>query len=208
MLQGAIMPMQQCQFNDAPKGEGHFTYAAMLENNRLSPRFQGSNDVRSNAMQGTPRLLQGVISRAQKCHTLHTLKGAIMTTQKCQNPNTPTSFIWCRDIIAAMLIQKRTRGRVIRDQQRCHSMGTLPNQFKGDTDMTQQCLDHNSPRERSVFHRSNATTKTPLPTSLTGAIMTTQQCQGGNAPMGEPSNSRRDASIGALSLPVYRGPSA
>ena len=35
----------------------------------------------------------------------------------------------------------------------------------GDTDMTQQCLDHNSPRERSIFHRRNATTKTPLPTN-------------------------------------------
>lgn len=35
----------------------------------------------------------------------------------------------------------------------------------GDTDMTQQCLDHNPPRERSVFHRRNATTKTPLPTN-------------------------------------------
>ena len=57
------------------------------------------------------------------------------------------------------------KGRAIKRSQRCLYSGALPTQFTGDTDMTQQCLDHNSPRERSVLHRRSATTKTPLPTN-------------------------------------------
>lgn len=39
-----------------------------------------------------PNFLQGVISRAQKCHTLLTLKGAINGPQQCQTTNAPTSL--------------------------------------------------------------------------------------------------------------------
>jgi len=94
-----------------------------------------------------PNFLQGAIRGAQKCHMLSTLKGAIMTTQKCQGGNAPASFIWCRDIIAGMLIQKRTKGRVIRDQQICHSMGTLPNQFRGGQDTDAAMLSQLHPRQ-------------------------------------------------------------
>ena len=53
----------------------------------------------------------------------------------------------------------------MKSSQRCLYRGALPNQFTGDTDMTQQCLDHNSPWERSTHERSNAETKAPLPTN-------------------------------------------
>ena len=97
-------------------------------------------------------------------------------------------------------------GRVNVRSQKCHALDTLPNQFNGDTDMTQQCLDHNSPRERSVFHRSNATTKTPLPTSLTGAITTSQKCYKVNAPREGSTTSRRNANRGLPFPTIYRGP--
>lgn len=117
----------------------------------------------------------------------------------------PHQFIWCQPRIAATPVHQRTKGRVIRDQQRCHSMGTLPTQFNGDTDMTQQCLDHNSPWERSLFHRSNARMEAPLPTSLTGAVMTTQQCQNPNAPREGPFHGPSNATC-ASPFPIsYRG---
>jgi hypothetical protein len=43
--------------------------------------------------------------------------------------------------------------------------------FTGDTDMTQQCLDHNSPRERSYSVRSNAALGSPLPPITGGQFM-------------------------------------
>lgn len=98
-------------------------------------------------------------------------------------------------------------GRVNVRSQKCHCLDTLPHQFNGDTDMTQRCLDHNSPRERSVFHRSNATTKTPLPTSLTGAITTSQKCYKVNAPREGSTTSRRNANRGLPFPTIYRGPS-
>ena len=66
-------------------------------------------------MQGTPRLLQGAAFCPQQCH----------------NGCAPVSFIWCRDIIAAMLIQKRTKGRVNMIAQKCHVICALPTSYRG-----------------------------------------------------------------------------
>jgi len=43
--------------------------------------------------------------------------------------------------------------------------------FTGDTDMTQQCLDHNSPRERSYRSRRNADVGAPFPVVTGGQFM-------------------------------------
>ena len=69
--------------------------------------------------------------------------------------------------------------------------------FTGDTDMTQQCLDHNSPRERSYRSRRNADVGAPFPVVTGGQFMRaempllrhptgeanaqTQQCRNKNA---------------------------
>jgi len=45
-----------------------------------------------------------------------------------------------------------------------------------------------------------------LPTQFNGVIVKTQKCLDIVTPRGEPSNSRRDASIGALSPTSHRGP--
>ena len=166
-----------------------------------------SRTARKRHNKAAPNFLQGVISRARKRHTLSTLKGSMSRAQKCHIRIDPTSFIWCREIIAAMPIQKRTKGRVMEGAQKCqppHALPiqfngasyparkrhrfvaprgrviwgaqkcqpphALPSQFTGDTDMTQQCLDHNSPRERSHSARRNAVFGSPLPTSYRGPI--------------------------------------
>ena len=96
------------------------------------------------------------------------LQGVSLVPQKCHEECAPTSFIWCQLRIAEMPIEQRTKGRVICRAQQCCTRSTLPNQFNGDTDMTQQCLDHNSPRERPTSLRRNAKTKPPLPFSHRG----------------------------------------
>lgn len=171
--------------------------------------LQGVNAITQKCQPNvTPKFLQGVMLRTQQCHTSITSKGAISASRQRHFSHAPTSFIWCQTGGAEMPWTNRTKGRAIRDQQRCLSMDALPNQFNGDTDMTQQCLDHNPPRERSVFHRSNATTKTPLPTSLTGAITTSQKCYKVNAPREGSTTSRRNANRGLPFPASYRGPSA
>lgn len=113
-----------------------------------TPKFlQGSYEERSNAMYGSPRFLQGAAFCPQKCHS------------GCA----PASFIWCRDIIAAMLIPKRTKGRVNMIAQKCHIICALPTQFNGAIVKTQKCLDIVSPREGSSQGRSNANRATPFP---------------------------------------------
>ena len=104
-------------------------------------------------------------------------------------------------------VDKSHQGEGHAARAKCHYVITLPNQFNGDTDMTQRCLDHNSPRERSLFHRSNARMKTPLPTSLTGAITTSQKCYKVNAPREGSTMSSRNAAKGAPFPTSYRGPS-
>ena len=145
--------------------------------------LQGVNAITQKCQPNvTPKFLQGVMLRTQQCHTSITSKGAIPASRQRHFSHAPASFIWCQTDGAEMPWTNRTKGRVIRDQQRCLSMGALPNQFNGDTDMTQQCLDHNSPRERSWKDRRNAAIVPPLPTSLTGAITTSQKCYKVNAP--------------------------
>lgn len=117
-----------------------------------------------------PNFLQGVMLRTQQCHTSITSKGAISASRQRHFSHAPASFIWCQLRIAAMPIEQRTKGRVIRDQQRCHSMGTLPNQFNGVIVKTQKCLDIVAPREGSMSLRRNAIVWTPFPTSLTGTL--------------------------------------
>jgi hypothetical protein len=63
------------------------------------------------------------------------------------------------------------KGRANKLSQRCLYGCALPNQFNGDTDMTQQCLDHNSPRERSYRSRRNAVVGSPLPPVTGGQFM-------------------------------------
>ena len=127
------------------------TKMARKRHNIAAPNFlQGSYDVRSDAMQGTPRLLQGA---------------------------TPWAQI---------------------------AMYFSPPPITGDTDMTQQCLDHNSPRERPTNLRRNAEERPPLPTSLTGAITTSQKCYKVNAPREGSSIGRRNA-IRAMPFPPVTG---
>lgn len=160
--QGVIMPTQQCQFYDAPKF------------------LQGSYDVRSNVMQGTPRFLQGAAFCPQKCH----------------NGCAPTSFIWCRDIIAAMLIQKRTKGRAMLRSQQCQSNRALPISYRGSLSLCRNAIT--SPPSAGVNEGSQKCRFHVTPNSFIwcqlriaemsgeqrtkGAIVTTQQCQNPNAP--------------------------
>jgi hypothetical protein len=84
-----------------------------------TPNFlQGSYDVRSNAMQGTPRILQRATVRAQQCRELSTLKGAMHNPQKCHFDSAP-NFLQ----------------RVIRGAQKCHILFTL----KGSMSRSQKC---------------------------------------------------------------------
>ena len=185
-LQGVMLRTQQCHTSITSKGaipvsrQRHFSHA--------------------------PNFLQRVNNTARKRHPCDTLKGAMLKTQKCHLHIAPTSFIWCQTDSAEMPWTNRTKGRAIRDQQRCLSMDALPNQFNGDTDMTQQCLDHNSPRERSWKDRRNAAIVPPLPTSLTGAITTSQKCYKVNAPREGSTTSRRNANRGLPFPTIYRGP--
>lgn len=117
-----------------------------------------------------PNFLQRVIRGAQKCRMLSTLKGAIMTTQKCQNPNAPASFIWCQTDGAEMPWTNRTKGRVMDASQQCHIARALPTQFNGVIVKTQKCLNIVAPREGSMSVRRNAMLWTPFPTSLTGTL--------------------------------------
>lgn len=117
---------------------------------------------------GTPKFLQGVMLRTQQCHTSITSKGAIPASRQRHFLRAPASFIWCQLRIAAMPFEQRTKGRASIMSQKYQRVDALPTQFNGDTDMTQQCLDHNSPRERSWKDRRNATIVPPLPTSYRG----------------------------------------
>ena len=181
-LQGVTVRAQQCRELSTLKGavsasrQRHFS--------RVPTSFIWCRHDHA-AMPRGKRSKGRVTISLQKCHVEDTLptqfNGVIYPTRKRHRFVAP-------------------RGRVIRDPQKCLSIGALPSQFKGvtpwaqiamyfsppqitgDTDMTQQCLDPNSPRERSLFHRSNAGMKTPLPTSLTGAITTSQKCYKVNAP--------------------------
>ena len=190
MLQGAAARAQKCRNTSAP--------------NFLQGVKEGPQKCRFHV---TPNFLQGVMLRTQQCHTSITSKGAISASRQRHFSHAPTSFIWCQQENAVMPVSNRTKGRVISATQKCLSMGALPHQFSGDTDMTQQCLDHNSPRERSNSVRRNAAIVPPLPTSLTGAITTSQKCYKVNAPREGSSKVRRDAAKGAPFPASYRGPS-
>ena len=103
---------------------------------------------------------------SQQCHMRLALpnqfNGVIVKTQKCRDivaprgePRRKRSFASVTSLSPTSL-QGATPWAQI-------AMYFSPPPIIGDTDMTQQCLDHNSLRERSILHRSNATTKTPLP---------------------------------------------
>jgi hypothetical protein len=140
-----------------------------------------------------PDFLQGVMLRTQQCHTSITSKGAISASRQRHFSRAPTSSIWCQPRIAAMPLDKRTKGRVIPWPQKCHSIYTLPTQFNGVIVKTQKCLDIVAPRERSNMVRRNAPIVPPLPTSLTGAITTSQKCYKVNAPREGSTMSSRNA---------------
>lgn len=171
MLQGAAFCPQKCHNGCAPTSFiwCQLNSAAMLIQKRTKGRVNKIAQ-KCQCRSALPTSLiwcqLGIAAMPSEGRT----KGAIMTTQQCQNPNAPASFIWCRDIIAAMLIPKRTKGRVIWAAQKCHSVGTLPNQFNGVIVKTQKCLDIVAPREGSMIPRRNAIVWTPFPTSLTGTL--------------------------------------
>ena len=124
-------------------------------------------------------MLQGVISVAQKCQTMiapNFLQGANRHAHKCHKAVAPTSFIRCRDIIAAMLIQKRTKGRVTPWPQQCHMRLALPNQFNGVIVKTQKCRDIVAPRGEPSNVRRDASIGPLSPTSYRGVRTLTQQC--------------------------------
>jgi len=103
-------------------------------------------------------MLQGVTRQAQKCRSTGTpnfLQGVNRETRKRHHANAPASFIWCRDIIAAMLIQKRTKGRAAPWPQQCHMRLALPTIYRG-----------------LLRLRRNAITSPPS----TGAVLKAQQC--------------------------------
>jgi hypothetical protein len=163
------------------------------------------NAARKRHLCDTPNFLQGVTKAPRTAPSALRLKGAMHNPQKCHFDSAPTSFIWCQLRIAAMPIEQRTKGRVIFGTQKYHEHLALPTQFNGVIVKTQKCLDLVAQGERSIFHRSNATTKTPLPTSLAGAITTSQKCYKLNAPREGPSMWRRNA-IRATPFPInHRG---
>jgi hypothetical protein len=96
---------------------------------------------------GTPNFLQGVIRWAQKCHILSTLEGAIPASRQRHFSHAPTSFIWCQQETAVMLISNRTKGRATPWSQQCHMRLALPTQFNGVIVKTQKCRDIVAPRE-------------------------------------------------------------
>jgi hypothetical protein len=129
------------------------------------------------------------------------LQGVNHAARKRQRLSAPTSFIWCQLRIAAMPIEQRTKGRVIRDQQICHSMDALPNQLQGVIVKTQKCHcsftptsfiwsrhDHAAmPRGkrskgRVTLPMQKCQAVRTLPNQLQGAIEATQKCYGVSAP--------------------------
>ncbi len=151
MLQGAIMPMQQCQFNDAPKilQGGHRRNAEMLGGNR-PPIFTG--------VTKAPRIAPSALR----------LRGATSTPQQCLDGSAPTSFIWCRLRIAAMPLEQRTKGRAMWGAQKCQLPRALPTQFNGVIVKTQKCLDIVAPRGEPSSLRRDASIVPLCPTSLSG----------------------------------------
>ena len=171
-LQGVMLRTQQCHTSITSKGA--ISASRQRHFSRVPTSFIWCRHDHA-AMPRGKRSKGRVTISLQKCHVEDTLptqfNGVIYPTRKRHRFVAP-------------------RGRVIRDPQKCLSIGALPSQFKGvtpwaqiamyfsppqitgDTDMTQQCLDHNSPRERSNMVRRNAPIVPPLPTSLTGAITT------------------------------------
>ena len=145
-LQGAITRAQRCRKPAALKGAALCAQQCHL--NHAPTSFIWCRD----HLAEMP-LLKRTKGRAapwpQQCHMRLALptqfNGVIVKTQKC------------RDIVAP----RGEPSKVRRDA----AIVPLSQPVTGDTDMTQQCLDHNSPRERSVLHRRSATTKTPLPTN-------------------------------------------
>jgi len=118
-------------------------------------------------------MLQGVTRQAQKCRSTGTpnfLQGVNRETRKRHHANAPASFIWCRDIIAAMLIQKRTKGRAAPWPQQCHMRLALPNQFNGVIEKTQQCHCRISPRGEPSNYRRDVSMVALSPLSLQGTL--------------------------------------
>jgi len=149
MLQGVTRQAQKCRNTDTPKFLQGAAFCPQQCHNGCAPTSFIWCQLRIAAMLIEQRTKGRAAPWPQQCHMRLALpnqfKGVIVKTQKC------------RDIVAP----RGEPSKVRRDA----SIVPLSQPVTGDTDMTQQCLDHNSPRERSVLHRRSATTKTPLPTN-------------------------------------------
>ena len=165
-----------------------------------------SRTARKRHNKAAPNFLQGVISRARKRHTLSTLKGSMSRAQKCHIRIDPTSFIWCREIIAAMPIPKRTKGRVMEGAQKCQPPHALPNQFNGVIVKTQKCQDIVAPRGRAMNGSQRCLYSAALPNQFNGDTDMTQQCLDHNSPRERPTNPRRNAEERPPLPTSYRGP--
>ena len=134
--------------------------------------LQGVNTITQKCQPSvTPNFLQGVNRTARKRHPKcapNFLQGATLTPQQCLDGSAPTSFIWCRDIIAAMLIQKRAKGRAMWGAQKCQLPRALPTQFNGVIVKTQKCLDIVAPRGEPSKVRRDVSIVPLSPTSLRG----------------------------------------
>ena len=153
-------------------------------------------------------MLQGVTSAAQKCQKSgapNFLQGVIVKTQKCLDIVAPREgpSIQRRNANRAAPFPTSYRGS---GHLRSNAILVSPPPITGDTDMTQQCLDHNPPRERPYEVRRNATFWPPLPTSLTGAITTSQKCYKVNAPRERPTHKCSNAKAKAPLSTNHRGP--
>ena len=207
-LQGVMLRTQQCHTLITSKGaisasrQRHFSRA---------PTSFIWCQLRIAAMPLDERTKGRVTISLQKCHADDTLptqfNGVIVKTQKCLDIVAPREkpYRSRRNADVVALLPASYRGSM---QSRSNANLVSPPQITGDTDMTQQCLDRNPPRERPNKVRRNAIIVPPLPTSLTGAITTSQKCYKVNAPREGSSQVRSNANRFTPFPTSYRGPFA
>lgn len=188
MLQGAEKEAQKCHVRCAP----NFLQRVMLRTQQCHTSITSKGAIsasrqrhfsraptsfiwcqQENAVMPVSNRTKGRVTPwPQRCYSIYALpiqfNGVMVKTQKCQDIVAPRE----RSTNPRRNAEKRPplptslQGATPWAQI---AMYFSPPPITGDTDMTQQCLDHNSPRERSYRSRRNATIGSPLPTSLTGS---------------------------------------
>jgi len=168
-LQGVIEETQKCHCRIAPASfiwcRDHLAEMPLLKRTkgRAAPWPQ-----QCHMRLALPTIYRGSLCLRRNAITSPPSTGAAIHAQQCRVQPAPASFIWCRDIIAAMLIQKRTKGRATLPAQQCYASNALPNQFNGVIEKTQKCRDIVAPRGEPSNYRRDASMVALSPTSYRG----------------------------------------